>query len=248
MLAMMRAIGPDAHVVAVCQGTVSALAATALLSVIEEAACPRSLALIAGPIDPLANPTRVVHACRAHSPEWFQHNVMRNVPQGFTGTGRRIYPASAQLATLTGYVARHWLCGEIFWKIWQDDGENPLQFPFSRLVTQVMNLPAELVLDTVRQVFMNRALCTGRFLALGHPFAPSKIHRTGLLTVEGDDDDIAAPGQTYAAHGLCSGIPDNLHRHLLVPSSGHFSLFHGRQWRSTVLPGLVRFFEETEAA
>jgi poly(3-hydroxybutyrate) depolymerase len=246
VLAMMRALGPDLHVVGVCQGTVTTLAATALLSVIDAAASPRSLTLIAGPIDPLANPTRVALASRAHNPEWLQQNVMCTVGGGFPGAGRQIYPANAQLITLTAYLARHWLSGEIFWKLWRDDGEDPLQFPFSSLVTHLMNLPAELVLDMVRQVFMEPALCNERLQVQGRSACPSEIRRAGLLTVEGEKDDIAAPGQTYAAHALCTGIPKQLHQHLLVPGGGHFSLFHGTRWRSTVLPAVIRFFERTE--
>ena len=111
-----------------------------------------------------------------------------------------------------------------------------------------MNLPAELVLDTIQQVFVKPALCSGRLQAKGLSVIPSEIYTVGLLTVEGETDDIAARAQTYAAHALCTGIPKQLRRHLLVPAGGHFSLFHGIQWRSTVLPALIRFFESTEAA
>jgi poly(3-hydroxybutyrate) depolymerase len=190
----------------------------------------------------------VVFATRSHEPEWFQRNVMRTVTDGFPGRGRRIYPASAQLATLTGYLARHWPFGEIFWKLWQDDGEEPTQFPFAKLVTSFMNLPAELVLDTVRQVFVERALCTGRLVVRGRPAVPGAIQRTPVMIVEGEEDDISAPGQTHAAHALCTGVPKEFRRHLLVSRSGHFSLFHGARWRSTVLPALGQFFADAEAA
>ena len=110
VLEMIRAIGPGGHVIGICQGAVSALAATAPLSKLDEAAAPRSLTLIAGPIDPLANPTRVGLASRAFPPE-FQQNVMRTVPDRFPGRGRRIYPANAQFTALMGY----WL-GMGFWE------------------------------------------------------------------------------------------------------------------------------------
>ena len=145
-----------------------------------------------------------------------------------------------------GYLARHWLSGEVFWKLYQDDGEDPVRFPFSSLLMRLMNLPAELVLDIVKQVFVERRLCTGRLTVRGQSVVPGAINRTGLMTIEAQNDDIAAPGQTYAAHALCCGIPDNLRRHLLLPRSGHFSLFHGNRWRSGVLPPLLQFLEETE--
>ena len=245
VLEMIRAIGPGGHVVGICQGAVSALAATALLSTLDAAAAPRSLTLIAGPIDPLANPTRVGLASRTYPPE-FQQNLMRTVPDRFPGRGRRIYPANAQFTTLMGYLARHWLSGEVFWKLYQDDGEDPVRFPFSSLLMRLMNLPAELVLDIVKQVFVERRLCTGRLTVRGQLVVPGAINRTGLMTIEAQNDDIAAPGQTYAAHALCCGIPDNLRRHLLLRGSAHFSLFHGNRWRSGVLPPLLQFLEETE--
>jgi poly(3-hydroxybutyrate) depolymerase len=248
VLAMIRAMGPRTHVVGVCQGTVPALAATALLSAHDGAAAPRSLTLIAGPIDPLANPTRAVLASCAHPPAWLRRNVIRTVPDGLPGRGRPIYPASTQLATLTNYLSRHWLSGEIFWKLWQDDGEDPVRYPFASLVTLLMNLPAEFLLDTVRHVFAEPALCRGCLVIRGRAALPSDIRRTALMTIEGENDDIAAPGQTSAAHALCSGIPERLRRQLLVAKSGHFSLFHGARWRSAVLPALVQFFEESEAA
>ena len=134
VLEMIRAIG-HGHVIGICQGAVSALAATALLSTLDEAVAPRSLTLIAGPIDPLANPTRVGLASRAFPPE-FQQNVMRTVPDR-PRPGRRIYPANAQFTALMGYLARHGLLGEVFWKLWQDDGEDP-RFPFSGLLMRLM--------------------------------------------------------------------------------------------------------------
>jgi poly(3-hydroxybutyrate) depolymerase len=92
-------------------------------------------------------------------------------------------------------------------------------------------------------VFLERRLCTGRLMVRSQSVLPSAIHRTGLMTIEAQNDDIAAPGQTYAAHALCCGIPDKLRRHLLLSGSGHFSLFHGDRWRSGVLPPLLHFLE-----
>lgn len=247
VVAMMRELGPGLHVVGVCQGAVPALAATALLCAQDEAAAPRSLTLIGGPIDPLANPTRVVLASRARQPGWFEANVIGAVAADYPGRGRRVYPASAQWSTLIGYVARHWGSGEVFWKLWLDDGEDPVRFPFARLVCSLMDLPAELVLDVVRTVFAERALCVGAMTALGHQVRPERIRRTGLMTVEGEDDDIAAPGQTYAAHALCPDVPSRLRRHLLLTGKGHFSLFHGTCWRSDILPAMVEFFAAAEA-
>jgi poly(3-hydroxybutyrate) depolymerase len=245
---MIRVLGPEVHVVGLCQGALTALSATALLSSINPGEAPRSLTLIAGPIEPLINPTRALFASRAHGPDWVERNAIRMVPAGFAGQGRRVYPADAQMRILTGYLARQPMFGEIFCKLWNDDGEDPVRFPFVELITSLMNLTAELVLDTVQQIFIDRALIAGTLTAAEQVIKPSEIRRTALMTIEGEGDDIAPPGQTYAAHALCAEIPGELRAHLLVPGSGHFSLFHGSRWRSTVLPALLQFFSGAEAA
>jgi poly(3-hydroxybutyrate) depolymerase len=245
---VIRGLGPNLHVVGVCQGVIPALAATALLSARGGNAAPCSLTLVAGPVDPLANPTRVVLACRSPTASRIQEAAMETVPDGAPGAGRRIYPGAAQLGTFSSYLARHWLSGEIFWKLMNDDGEDPLGFPFWSLVSQFMNLPAELVRDIVRQVFIEKGLWRGFHLSGGEPILPAEIRRTGLMTIEGENDDIAGPGQTSAAHALCTGLPEHLRRHFLVPGCGHFALIHGARMRSLVVPAIVRFFDDMEAA
>ena len=244
VLEMIRAIGPGGHVIGICQGAVSALAATALLSALDAAAAPRSLTLIAGPIDPLANPTRVGLASRAFPPE-FQQNVMRTVPDRFPGRGRRIYPANAQFTALMGYLARQGLLGEVFWKLWQDDGEDPVRFPFSGLLMRLMNLPAELVLDIVKQVFVERQLCTGRLMVRHQSVLPSAIHRTGLMTIEAQNDDIAAPGKPMQPMHSAAVSRTSF---IVTCFSQEAALFPV-PWEPMalgVLPPLLHFLEETE--
>ena len=106
-----------------------------------------------------------------------------------------------------------------------------------------MDLPAELFLDNIAQVFHDRALLLGRLKIAGRIVNPSALQHTALLTIEGENDDIAAPGQTDAAHRLCPNLPNDLHNRLLVRHSGHFSLFHGETWRHDVLPVIARFRE-----
>ncbi|MFI5014370.1 MAG: polyhydroxyalkanoate depolymerase [Hyphomicrobiales bacterium] len=244
---MMRRLGPELHVVAVCQGVVPALAATALLSASRGKAAPLSLTLIGGPVDPLANPSRVVRLLRGRSLGWFRQNVLDTVGAAYPGRGRRIYSRTRQLETLSAYALRHIVNGgELFWKMLLDDGEDPVRFPFSSLCWSLMDIPAELLLDTVREVFHRSSLARGTLSAEGRRIDLRTIRRTALMTIEGEEDDIAALGQTSAAHALCPSIPEARRRRLVVPQSGHFSLFHGEIARRTVLPAIVELIEDTQ--
>jgi poly(3-hydroxybutyrate) depolymerase len=154
VISAIRALGPDLHVIAVCQGAVPALIGTALLSAYDPRDAPRSLILIAGPVDPLANPTRVVNILRAHSLGWFKSHVLEQVPAGYPGHGRLVYPASHQLTTFLGYLSRHLAeGGELFWKMMHDDGEDPIRFSFLSLCLSLMDVPAEFFLENIRYVF-----------------------------------------------------------------------------------------------
>jgi poly(3-hydroxybutyrate) depolymerase len=244
---MIRTLGPGLHVVGLCQGVVPALAATALLSASGDKAAPLSLTLIGGPVDPLANPSNVVRCLRERPLDWFRQNVIETVDAAYPGCGRRVYPRSHQLETFSAYALRHIIEGrELFWKLLFDDGEDPVRFPFSNLCWSLMDIPAELLLDSVREIFHCASLTHGTLTARGRSIELGTIRHTSLLTVEGEEDDIAAPGQTSAAHALCPSIPKDRRRRLVVPKSGHFSLFHGELARRTVLPAIVELIADTE--
>jgi poly(3-hydroxybutyrate) depolymerase len=245
----LRDLGPGTHLVGLCQSCVPALAATALLAAEGDPAEPRSLSLIAGPIDVRAAPSRIAHLLGPQPPAILGRELMATVPTTFPGRGRRIHPAGLRLAALLLHLRNHIACsGELFQKLVCDDGLDPERHPFLELYTSVMDLPAELVLDTVRLVFQEHALARGRLSCKGVPVDPGAIVRTPLLTIEGARDDVVTPGQTRAAHALCRNLPPDRHRHHLEPMAGHFGLFHGAIWRERVLPVLAAFIDEAEAA
>ena len=136
---------------------------------------------------------------------------------------------------------------EFFWKSMYDDGEDPARFPFSLLSSSLMDVTAEFFLENIEHVFLKPALPTGTLAVHGVRVNLDAITQTALMTVEAENDDIAAPGQTRIAQALCPAIPDGRRQQLLLASSGHFSLFHGETWRSRVLPAIVGFIESTEA-
>ena len=149
-----------------------------------------------------------------------------------------------QLFGLWAYLARHMReGGELLGKLLADDGADPARFPFLDLYSAVMDLPAQVFLDTMRHVYQERTLVHGKHYARNQAVALRSIRATALMTVEGEYDDIAAPGQTQRAHELCPSIPAEARRQLVVPACGHFSLFHGETWRTRVLPEVRAFID-----
>jgi poly(3-hydroxybutyrate) depolymerase len=242
----MRALAPDLNVIALCQAGFPALVAAAFHASAGTAAAPRSLVLIAAPIDPAANPTRVSRLIASRALSWYERNVITRVPSPNAGRDRLVYPGSVQLMGLWAYLMRHLReGGELLGKLLHDNGADPRRFPFLDLFSAVMDLPAEVFLDIVRHVYQERTLARGEFRLHSQTVALSSLSATALMTVEGEFDDVAAPGQTQQAHDLCPPLPATARRRLVVPRCGHFSLFHGRTWREDVLPQVQAFISPT---
>ena len=237
--AAIRRLRPAPSVVGLCQGGVAALAATALLAADDSSDPQPALALIAAPIDPLANPTGVVRLIRARPIAWFADRATSHVPEPHAGHGRAVYPAQLQLMALLSYLARHLHeGGELLRKLRRDDGADPQRFPFLDAYTSIMDIDARHFVENMRRVFHVCALREGSLRCNGERVDLRAIRRTALVTIEGERDDIAAPGQTSAAHKLCAGLPTGLRRQIVVPNSGHLSLFHGSIFRREVLPAI----------
>ncbi len=239
---MVSAIGPNLNVIGLCQSAVPTFAAVSSIHRSKHPLSPRSVILMAGPIDPLANPTRVVGLLRQHPLDWFRENVIQQVPRGHRGEYRTVYPAHIHLSGLLAYLTRHVLEDlELSKKITADDGTRTDTHPFMHLFTSLMDLPSEHFLDNIQSIYHEQRLLNGSIRYRGVNVHPEVLCRTALMTVEGDNDDIAAPGQTFAAHKLCPNLSDDLRQHLQVENCGHFSLFHGRICREVVLPEINAF-------
>ncbi len=235
----IRELGPGLNVLALCQGGVPALAATARLAEEAPHRAPQALVLMAAPVDPMANPTAVVRLIRRWPMLWYRMGAMAPVPRGFAGQGRRVYPAATQLAGLRAYLARdRERDGELARKFRADDGADPGVAPFGDLYTSVMDVDARHFAENLEQVFHICAITKGRLTCRGRTVRPEALQHTTLITVEGALDDIAAPGQTAAAHDLCIALPPRRRARIVVPDCGHFGLFHGRPCRERVLPAI----------
>lgn len=244
VLDFLELLGPDVHVVAVCQPSVPVLAAVAILAGQQVLEKPRSMVLMGGPVDSRANPTAVNVAVRDKPLSWFEHTVVSRVPAYYPGAFRRVYPG---FVILTGFMSmnleRHVGAQfELFNHLVEGDGDGAeAHRRFYDEYLSVMDLPAEYYLQTLKSAFMDHALPRGSMRWRGHPVDPGAIRHTALMTVEGARDDITPPGQTRAAHVICANIPDSRRGHHLQPGVGHFGIFNGRRWREEIYPRVRDF-------
>jgi poly(3-hydroxybutyrate) depolymerase len=241
MMAYLRAMGPGAHVVAVCQPCVAALAATALLAEDDDPAQPRSVTLMAGPVDCRVNPTGVNQLATSKPMDWFERTLISHVPPPHKGHMRRVYPGFVQLtAFMSMNLERHL---QQFRNLYQHlvDGDVEKADAIRQFYEEylaVNDLPAEFYLETVEKVFQTYDLARGSLAWRGRPVRPEAIRCSWLFTVEGERDDICSVGQTVAAHDLCSGLRPYMKVHHVQTGVGHYGVFSGRRWKNEIYPRL----------
>jgi poly(3-hydroxybutyrate) depolymerase len=237
----LRAMAPGAHVVAVCQPCVPALAAAALMAEDGDEAVPHSLTLMAGPIDARVSPTIVNDLAAGRSLEWFERNVIAIVPPRHMGAGRRVYPGFVQVAAfLRMNPERHRAAlRRLYDDIVAGNAERAgATRAFYDEYFAVLDLTAEFYLETVAAIFQDHLLARGELTWRGRRVDPAAITRTALLTIEGERDDICGVGQTAAAHDLCTSLaPDRRRRHVQA-GAGHFGVFSGARWEREVYPSI----------
>jgi poly(3-hydroxybutyrate) depolymerase len=239
LIHFLEKIGPGAHVVAVCQPCVAVLAAVAVMAEDGNAAQPRSMTLMAGPIDCRVNPTKVNNLANSKPIEWFEKNLIATVPLRYAGASRRVYPGFVQLAAFMSMnIERHMRAHrELYDNISKGELEKAaVTKDFYDEYFAVLDLTAEFYLETVRYVFQEHRLPTGTLEWSGGKVEPRAIRKTMLLTVEGERDDICAVGQTVAAHDLCTGLRPYLKRHHMQAGVGHYGVFSGKRWENQIYP------------
>jgi poly(3-hydroxybutyrate) depolymerase len=244
LIRFLEKLGPDAHIVAICQPAVPALVAVAVMAQQGRPIHPRSMTLMAGPIDTRINPTKVNEFAQERPIEWFETNLIGYVPFRFAGAFRRVYPGFLQLAGFMSMnLDRHI---KSFHDLYQHlvKGETDKADAIRTFYEEyfaVMDLPAEFYLETVSKIFQLHELPLGKLAYRGETVEPKAIRRTALFTVEGERDDICAVGQTVAAHDLCTGIRPYMKRHHVQTGVGHYGVFAGRKWQNQIYPQLRDF-------
>ncbi|HXW21520.1 MAG TPA: polyhydroxyalkanoate depolymerase [Rhodomicrobium sp.] len=235
----LRVLGPGAHVFAVCQPCVQVLAAVAVMAEADDPAKPKSMTLMAGPVDTRVNPTKVNVLATGKPIAWFERNLISRVPARYKGRGRRVYPGFVQLmAFMSMNVERHRKAHlDLYDHLASGEIEKAKEIKdFYDEYFAVLDLTAEFYLETVAYVFQETRLAKGKLTFRGGRVDPRAIRRTMLLTVEGERDDICSIGQTAAAHELCTGLRPHLKRHHLQAGVGHYGVFAGRRWETQVYP------------
>ena len=239
LIAFLEHIGPGAHMLAVCQPSVPAYAAAALMSADKHPCRPRTLTLMGGPIDTRMAPTEVNTVATERPFAWFEKNVIATVPYLYPGAGRAVYPGFLQLAgfmamNLGDHLTSHW---EMFKHLVQGDGESAdASKDFYDEYRSVCDMTSEFYLQTVDVVFQRHLLPKGELTHRGRRVDPAAIKDIAMLAIEGERDDISGIGQTKAALDISTGLPEAMKLYHLAKGAGHYGIFHGSKWRTRIAP------------
>lgn len=249
LIQFLEFLGPDTHLMAICQPTVQALIATAVLAEQRSECTPKTLTLMAGPLDTCQNPTRVNDFAQQHPMSWFRHVAIMQVPHGYPGEGREVYPGFMQLG---GFISMNQQAHmrkymNFFQNLVVGEEEDADRFrAFYDEYMAVLDIPAEFYLETIERVFKHNELAEGTITYKGKPVNFGAITNTPLLTVEGADDDICGLGQTQAAHTICHALPDTLRQHHVQQGAGHYGIFSGSKFRTQVRPLITQFIHKND--
>jgi len=247
LIDFMNHLGSDVHVIAICQPTVQALIATAVMAQEKNPNSPKSLTLMAGPLDTSKNPTRVNEFAHKNPMSWFKNVAIMKVPVGYPGVGREVYPGFMQLGGFISmnkqtHMKKH---ATYFQNLLFGEQEDADRFrAFYDEYMAVLDMPAEFYLETIERIFKNNELVEGTITYKGQPVDFSAIENTALLTVEGAEDDICGIGQTQAAQELCQTIPKSMRKHHVQPGAGHYGIFSGSMYRKNIRPLVTEFIEK----
>ena len=244
LIEFLELMGPDSHMLAVCQPAVPAYAAVALMNADKHPATPRSLTMMGGPIDPRKAPTAVNTLATERPHAWFERNVIATVPMIYPGTGRKVYPGFLQLAgfmtmNLGSHLVSHW---EMFKHLVVGDEESADSTrDFYDEYRSVADMSAEFYLQTIDVVFQRHLLPKGEMMHRGRKVDPAAITRTALLAIEGERDDISGLGQTKAALDLATKLKPGRKIYHMAKGVGHYGIFNGRKWREKIAPAVEKF-------
>src|SRR5271170_491550 len=247
---MLAFLGPGVHTIGVCQPSVPLLAAAAVMEASGDANAPASMTLMGGPVDTRRSPTEVNKLAEKRGVEWFRRNCLHTVPFPYPGFGREVYPGFLQLSgfmamNLNRHVTAHL---DMFNNLVAGDGDSVEKHrEFYNEYLAVMDLAAEYYMQTIETVFVRHALPKGEMTHRGRPVDLKAIRNAGLLSVEGEKDDISGVGQTCAANELCVNIPESRKLYYLAEGVGHYGVFNGSRFRKLIVPRIREFIAGIEA-
>ncbi len=244
VISMLRELGPDTHVVAVCQPGPLVLAAVSVMAQQDDPCSPATMTIMGSPIDARKSPTEPNKLAEERDITWFKQNMIHTVPVLYPGAFRRVYPGFVQLASFMGmnmqrHVDAHY---EYYQNLVKGDGDDARKHrEFYDEYLAVMDLSEEFYIQTLIEIFQEYRLPLGTMVHRGVKVDPSVITKTALLTVEGERDDISGIGQTQAAHDICVNIPEAMRRDYIQPGVGHYGVFSGRRFQTEIYPRMREF-------
>jgi poly(3-hydroxybutyrate) depolymerase len=250
LIDMLHVLGEPAAIMAVCQPSVPVMVAVSLMNQRGDPLTPTSMILMGGPVDTRHNPTAVNKLAQEKGLDWFRTHMISDVPKAHAGAGRRVYPGFLQLMGFMSMNAERHLTAhrDLYWHLVDGDTQSVTKLQdFYDEYFSVMDLSADFYLQTVDRVFIRQCLARGTYEYRGEAISPAAITRTALLTIEGERDDITGPGQTQAAHGLCSALPDSMRHDHVQKGVGHYGVFSGRRFMEHVVPVINTFTARTTA-
>jgi poly(3-hydroxybutyrate) depolymerase len=240
----IQLLGPNVHLISVCQPTVPVMAAVSLMASNNDPKQAKSMTMMGGPIDTRESPTEVNNLATKKPYSWFENNVIYSVPHTYPGYLRRVYPGFLQHLGFVSmnpdkHAQSHY---DFYMHLVEGDGESAESHrQFYDEYNAVLDMPAEYYLDTIKTVFQDHALPTGTWEVRGQRVKPEDVKTVALLTIEGELDDISGPGQTKAALKLCKSLPADKKEHYEAMECGHYGIFSGRRWREKVYPKIREF-------
>ena len=244
LIDFLEFLGPGTHILAVCQPSVPAFAAAALMAEAKNPCRPASLIMMGGPIDTRASPTAVNDVAQDRPLSWFRSNVIATVPMSYPGSGRKVYPGFLQLAgflsmNLGNHIMSHY---QLFHHLIEGDGDSAASHKaFYDEYLSVCDMTADFYLQTIEHVFKEHSLPRGKFNHRGKLIDPHCITDTALFAIEGERDDISGIGQTHAALDLAKKLSPDKKRYLLAENVGHYGIFNGSKWRMKIAPQVEEF-------
>ncbi|MDR2158010.1 MAG: polyhydroxyalkanoate depolymerase [Holosporaceae bacterium] len=247
LIDFLHKIGPNTHVMAVCQPAVQVMALGAVMESAEDPCMPATLIPMGGPIDPRVKKTQVNELAESYPLSWFEKNFLTHVPQGHIGAGRRVYPGFVQLTAFINMNPDAHYRAHIQYledKILNNKAGMEKHVAFYDEYLSVLDMDDVYYLETIEKIFQTYELPRNVMKYKGQTVDLGSIRRCALLTLEGEKDDISAPGQTFAAHGLCKNLSADMQEHYLQPGVGHYGVFSGSKWRSKVAPVVEAFIRK----
>jgi poly(3-hydroxybutyrate) depolymerase len=247
----LRFMGPGSHLLSACQPCPWVLTAAAVMAMADDPAQPASMTLMAGPVDPRINAPKMLKHAPKLSPALLDKLLIDRVPSAFPGRGRRVYAGYRQLSMFMSmnmglHLKKHL---EFYRNLAGNNGpEADTHRDFYDNYMAVMDGTSTFFHDTVKRIFYECHLPEGKMAYRGKRVDTEAIRKTALLTVEGENDEFCPPGQTKAAHDICSNIPVNMRAHHLQEGVGHYGVFNGSKFKAHVAPIIKEFIRSAKTA